>query len=427
MDPRSNPYAPGAGSPPPDLAGRDDLLERVAIALDRIRQGLAAKSVLLVGLRGVGKTVLLNRIRNDADARGFVTIFIEAPEKRSLPAILAGPLRAALLKLDRLAAGGDLAKRGLRALGGFIDAMKIRFGDVEFGVDLGSEPGVADTGDLEHDLADLLATVAAAARERKTALVLFVDELQYVEEDQLAALITALHRCAQQSLPVTLVGAGLPQLIGQTGRAKSYAERLFDFPEVGPLAPDAARQALQAPAARHGVEYTDAALDEILRQTQAYPYFIQEWGQALLAVRRHLADPAVPCRPGHRERDRGTRHQLLPRSPRPADAVGKALPPRDGRTGPGTASLRRHRRQAGRESAGGRAGARDADRQGHGVQPRVRRHRVHGAAVRPFHAPRNAVAVASCAEATSITCRSSPGNAPDAPGRRRSCRAVSPP
>jgi hypothetical protein len=279
MDPRSNPYAPGAGSPPPDLAGRDDLLERVAIALDRIRQGLAAKSVLLVGLRGVGKTVLLNRIRNDADARGFVTIFIEAPEKRSLPAILAGPLRAALLKLDRLAAGGDLAKRGLRALGGFIDAMKIRFGDVEFGVDLGSEPGVADTGDLEHDLADLLATVAAAARERKTALVLFVDELQYVEEDQLAALITALHRCAQQSLPVTLVGAGLPQLIGQTGRAKSYAERLFDFPEVGPLAPDAARQALQAPAARHGVEYTDAALDEILRQTQAYPYFIQEWGK----------------------------------------------------------------------------------------------------------------------------------------------------
>jgi hypothetical protein len=193
--------------------------------------------------------------------------------------MLAGPLRAALLKLDRIAASGDLAKRALRALGGFIDAMKIRFGDVEFGVDLGSEPGVADTGDLEHDLADLLATVAAAARERKTALVLFVDELQYVEEDQLAALITALHRCAQQSLPVTLVGAGLPQLIGQTGRAKSYAERLFDFPEVGPLAPDAARQALQAPAARHGVEYTDAALDEILRQTQAYPYFIQEWGK----------------------------------------------------------------------------------------------------------------------------------------------------
>jgi hypothetical protein len=208
-----------------------------------------------------------------------VTIFIEAPDRRSLPAILAGPLRAALLKLDRLAAGGDLAKRGLRALGGFIDAMKIKFGDVEFGVDLGSEPGIADTGDLEHDLADLLATVAAVTRERKTALVLFIDELQYVEEEQLGALITALHRCAQQSLPVTLVGAGLPQLVGRTGRAKSYAERLFDFPEIGPLAPEAARQTLQTPAARHDVSYTDDALDEILHQTQAYPYFLQEWGK----------------------------------------------------------------------------------------------------------------------------------------------------
>jgi hypothetical protein len=279
MDPRSNPYAPGAGSPPPELAGRDELLERASIALDRIRAGLAAKSLLLVGLRGVGKTVLLNRVRNDAEARGFATIFIEAPEKRSLPAMLAGPLRAALLKLDRLAAGGDLAKRALRALGGFVEAMKVKFGDVEFGVDLGKEPGVADTGDLEHDLTELLATVAAAARERGTALVLFIDELQYVDEDQLAALITALHRCAQQSLPVSLLGAGLPQLIGQTGRAKSYAERLFEFPEVGPLAPEHARAALQAPAARHGVAYTDEALDEIIRQTQAYPYFIQEWGK----------------------------------------------------------------------------------------------------------------------------------------------------
>ena len=279
MDPRANPYAPGAGSPPPELAGRDELIEHAAIALDRIRAGRAAKSLLFVGLRGVGKTVLLNRIRNEAEARGFATIFIEAPEKRSLPAMLAGPLRTALLKLDRLAASGDLAKRGLRALGGFISAMKLKFGDVEFGVDLGTEPGVADTGDLEHDLADLLATVAAAAREKKTALVLFIDELQYVEEEQLAALITALHRCAQRSLPVTLVGAGLPQLVGQTGRAKSYAERLFEFPEVGPLAPDDARTALQSPAARQGVSYTNDALDEILSQTQAYPYFLQEWGK----------------------------------------------------------------------------------------------------------------------------------------------------
>lgn len=279
MDPRVNPYAPGAGSPPPELAGRDDLIERAAVALDRVRAGLAAKSLLLVGLRGVGKTVLLNRIRNDADARGFLTIFMEAPETRSLPALLAGPLRTVLLKLDRLAAGGDLVKRALRTLGGFIGAMKIKYQDLEFGIDLGNEPGAADTGDLEHDLAGLLTAVAEAAREKNTAVVLFIDELQYVEEEQLAALITALHRCAQKSLPVTLVGAGLPQLVGQTGRAKSYAERLFEFPEVGPLSAGAARQALQAPAARHDVAYTDAAMDEILRQTQAYPYFLQEWGK----------------------------------------------------------------------------------------------------------------------------------------------------
>lgn len=279
MDPRINPYAPGAGSPPPDLAGRDDLIERAAIALDRIRGGLAAKSLLLVGLRGVGKTVLLNRMRNDADARGFTTLFIEAPEGRSLPALLAPPLRAALLKLDRLAAGGNLAKRALRALGSFVKAMKVKYQDLEFGIDLGSEPGVADSGDLEYDLAGLLATVGEAARDRRTALVLFVDELQYVEESQLAALITALHRCAQQSLPVTLLGAGLPQLVGQTGRAKSYAERLFDFTEIGPLADEAARQALQVPAAQHSVAYTAEALARILQQTQCYPYFLQEWGK----------------------------------------------------------------------------------------------------------------------------------------------------
>lgn len=279
MDPRVNPYAPGAGSPPPELAGRDDLIERAAVALDRVRAGLAAKSLLLVGLRGVGKTVLLNRIRNDADARGFLTIFMEAPETRSLPALLAGPLRSVLLKLDRLAAGGDLVKRALRTLGGFVGAMKIKYQDLEFGIDLGTEPGAADTGDLEHDLAGLLTAVAEAAREKNTAVILFIDELQYVEDDQLAALITALHRCSQKSLPVTLVGAGLPQLVGQTGRAKSYAERLFEFPEVGPLSDVAARQALQTPAEKHGVAYTDSALDEILRQTHAYPYFLQEWGK----------------------------------------------------------------------------------------------------------------------------------------------------
>lgn len=279
MDPRTNPYAPGAGSPPPELAGRDQIIETAAIALDRMRAGLVARSLMLVGLRGVGKTVLLNRLHNDAAAKGFATVLLEAPEKRSLPALLVPAMRAALLKLDRLAAGSDLAKRALRALGGFVHAMKLKYNDIEFGLDLGVEPGVADTGDLDADLIALFQATAEAAQERSTAVVLFIDELQYVPEPQLAALITALHRCAQLQLPITLVGAGLPQLVGQMGRAKSYAERLFEFTPIGPLPEEAAQLAIVAPAQKHHVTFEQAALDEILRQTQGYPYFLQEWGK----------------------------------------------------------------------------------------------------------------------------------------------------
>jgi AAA ATPase-like protein len=284
MDPRLNPYSPGAGAPPPELAGRDSVIEQAAIALDRIRLGRSAKSMLLVGLRGVGKTVLLNRIRLDAEARGIACVSLEAPEDRSLPALIAPGLRATLLKLDRMEAAGVAATRALRALAGFISAMKVKFGDVEVGLDVDPERGLADSGDLEADLADLLATAGEAAQERKTEIVLIVDELQYVEENQLAALITALHRCAQRQLPVTLVGAGLPQLVAQTGRAKSYAERLFEFPEIGPLVPVAARQALTIPAERLGVKYEDPALASIFEETQGYPYFLQEWGKHAWAV-----------------------------------------------------------------------------------------------------------------------------------------------
>jgi hypothetical protein len=279
MDPRTNPYAPGAGAPPPELAGRDTIIENASIALHRIRSGLVARSLMLIGLRGVGKTVLLNRIRNDAEAEGCATMLLEAPERRSLPALLAPGLRAALLRLDRVAAGGERVRRALRALGGFVQAMKVKYEDIEFGIDLGVEHGVADTGDLDADLSALLQAVGEAARERKTLLAMFVDELQYVAEPQLAALISALHRCAQLQLPVTLIGAGLPQLPGQLGEAKSYAERLFEFVEVGALPDDAARQAIIAPASRAGVAFTAAALDEILRQTGGYPYFLQEWGK----------------------------------------------------------------------------------------------------------------------------------------------------
>ena len=279
MDPISNPYAPGAGTPPPELAGRDEVRETVRIATERIRRGLPAKSVLMVGLRGVGKTVLLDRMRDDAEAGGMQTIRIEAPEGRSLPAMLAPQLRIALLRLSRNEKAKDLARRALRALAGFANALKVKYEDIEVGLDFEPEPGLADNGDLEHDLQALFETVGVAAQRGGTALVSFVDELQYVPEEQLAALITALHRTAQRALPITLVGAGLPQLRGLTGKAKSYAERLFQFPEIGPLSSPAAKTALVKPAAALKVKFENDALDLILKKTQCYAYFLQEWGK----------------------------------------------------------------------------------------------------------------------------------------------------
>lgn len=279
MDPVYNPYSPGAGSPPPELAGRDELIESARIALERARLRFPAKSLLLVGLRGVGKTVLLDHIREQAEKSEIHTIRIEAPEKRSLPALLAPQLRQALLRLSRQDKARDLAQRGLRALAGFAKALKVKYDDIEVGLDFDPEPGLADNGDLEHDLQDLLDAAGAAAEAAGTALALFIDELQYVDEDELAALITALHRSAQRRHPVVLVGAGLPQLRGRMGRAKSYAERLFNFPEIGPLSPAAARQALVKPAESQKVFFEEPALVRILKETQGYPYFLQEWGK----------------------------------------------------------------------------------------------------------------------------------------------------
>ncbi len=279
MDPVRNPFAPGAGTPPPELAGRDDLRETVRIALERVRLGLPTKSILMIGLRGVGKTVLLDRMRDDAEGEGIQTVRIEAPEGRSLPAMLAPQLRQALLRLSRNAQAKALSQRALRALAGFALALKVKYHDIEVGVDFDPEPGLADNGDLEHDLQALLETVGAAAKKAGTALAMFVDELQYVEESQLAALITALHRAAQRRLPIVLLGAGLPQLRGQMGLAKSYAERLFDFPEIGPLNEADARIAIAKPAKDEGVDINEDALRSIVRTTQGYPYFLQEWGK----------------------------------------------------------------------------------------------------------------------------------------------------
>jgi AAA ATPase domain len=288
MNPRENPFAPGAGTTPPELAGRDKVIEDVAVALHRIRNGLSAKSVLMVGLRGVGKTVLLNRLKNDAEAEGIVCAQFESLENRNLPAMIVPTLRAALLKLDRVAGAvntaGNAVAKAAKTLGSFISAAKFKYDDMEFGFDLGKEVGVADTGDLDYDLSDLFQSIGIAAKEKQTAVVLFIDELQYVPAKQLASLITALHACAQKKLPISLVGAGLPQLVGNVGKAKSYAERLFDFPLIGALTDAAAIEALQRPVAGHQVEFTQEAVNEILHQTKGYPYFLQEWGSHAWAV-----------------------------------------------------------------------------------------------------------------------------------------------
>jgi hypothetical protein len=278
MDPIRNPYAPGAGTPPPELSGRDELRERVHIAIERVRLGRASKSVLIIGLRGVGKTVLLDHMRLRAERDGHYSVRIEAPEERSLPGILAPQLRQALIKLSRFEKAKDLSHRALRALAGFAK-LKVKYNDLEVGLDFEPEPGLADNGDLESDLQDLLVAVGEAARAADSTFILFIDELQHVPEDQLAHLISALHKTAQLSLPVTLVGAGLPQLTGQMGKAKSYAERLFDFPFVGALTPEQARDALAIPAAAEGVDFEPAAIDYIVSETQGYPYFLQEWGK----------------------------------------------------------------------------------------------------------------------------------------------------
>ena len=279
MDPIRNPYAPGAGTQPPELAGRHEVRETARITLERTKIGRPSKSMLMVGLRGVGKTVLLDRIREDAEANGIYALRIEAPENRSLPSILAPQLRRALLKLSNRKAARMLAQRALRGLAGFASALKVKYEDIEVGLDFDPEPGLADNGDLETDLQDLFEAVGEAAKAGGSCLTLFVDEIQYVQEDELAALITALHRTAQRRLPVTMVGAGLPQVRGRMGKAKSYAERLFDFPDIGPLSPEDAKLAIAKPAQDEGVEIETSALDAIVTQTQCYPYFLQEWGK----------------------------------------------------------------------------------------------------------------------------------------------------
>lgn len=276
MDRRNNPYAPGAGLQPPALAGRDRLIEDASIDLDRLLAGRATKGTMLLGLRGVGKTVLLNRLHGIAESKGLKTGRIEAPERGTFPQLLAPQLRQILYALDLQAAAGHQLRRAVGALRNFIGAFNIKVGDVEFGIK--PTPGRADTGNIEQDLPDLIVSVAEAAQQHRCAIALFLDEVQYLSPNELSALVLACHETAQRNLPFMFIGAGLPQIAALAGNAKSYAERLFNYPQMGPLDPAAAEAALVLPAETEGVRFQNTAVTEILRATEGYPYFLQEWG-----------------------------------------------------------------------------------------------------------------------------------------------------
>lgn len=278
MDQVRNPYVPGAGTPPPELAGRDQLLDEARIALERVRAGRPTRSLILVGLRGVGKTVLLVRIAEMARELGFGAALIEAHEGKDFPALIVPEIRRLLLELDRMAAAKAMARKALGALRSFVRNVKISVSDVEFGLSIDPEPGVADSGDLEHDLGDLMIAVGQAAKAAAKPICILVDELQYLSEKEFGALIMGVHKLNQLNLPLIFIGAGLPQILALAGESKSYAERLFLFPPVGALEPADAREALVKPARQGGGDYGKEALEEILRLTERYPYFLQQWG-----------------------------------------------------------------------------------------------------------------------------------------------------
>lgn len=278
MDHLKNPYSPGAGAPPSELVGREAILEKADILLGRIKIRKPEKSLLMTGLRGVGKTVLLVEIQRRAEELGYRTIFIEAHEDKSLGLLLAPYLRTLLYGLDRIAGIGNRARKALSVLRGFIGTLKITYGDISIGLDIEPELGSADSGDIEIDLPQLLVAVGEAALDTNSAIAILVDEIQYLSQKELGALIMAMHKLQQRQLPVLLIGAGLPVLPGLAGESKSYAERLFNFPDIGELSKVDAYKALRDPALKVGVDFEERALEKIYEMTVGYPYFLQEWG-----------------------------------------------------------------------------------------------------------------------------------------------------
>ncbi|WP_132663604.1 ATP-binding protein [Rhizobium sp. PP-CC-3G-465] len=276
MDEVRNPFAPGAGTQPPELAGRDGIISEARIALQRAVRGRSSRSQMLLGLRGVGKTVLLNRIQEMAEDEDHLTSFIEAPESNRIVDLLYPRLVQVLRKLSTTERARASAHSGMRALRSFASAFKIEIGDISLSVD--PESGTADSGNLEFDLSDLFLKIGEAAKSAGRAWTLLIDEVQYLSSDDLSALIVALHRANQKALPILFFGAGLPQAAALSGEAKSYAERLFTYPTVGALNAADAQAAIRGPVEEEGETITDDAIRNIVVKTQGYPYFLQEWG-----------------------------------------------------------------------------------------------------------------------------------------------------
>jgi hypothetical protein len=277
LDSVRNPYAPGAGTPPPELAGRSDIIDAGITALRRVAIGRPTQSLILVGLRGVGKTVLLNRLNEEAEAAGFKAALIEAHEGKKLPELIAPTLRSILYSMSIVESAKELARRGLRGLKGFMSGLHIDIKDIDFGLSMDAESGLADSGDIEADLPDLIVAIGEAAKAARKPVALLLDELQYLAPGEFSALIMAMHKVSQKQLPIIMIGAGLPQILGLAGNSKSYAERLFRFPDIGALTKEEATQAIQRPAIMEGAAFTAEAIDAILHVTERYPYFLQQW------------------------------------------------------------------------------------------------------------------------------------------------------
>lgn len=280
MDPRRNPYTPNAGARPPALVGRDEQIDAFDVLLHRLELGRPQQSMIITGLRGVGKTVLLGALRDKALERGWITVDAEVSKNSDFADRMARYARRALFELSRKERWRE---RG-RAAAAVVKSFTLTFnldGSLAAALDADPAKGRADSGDLADDMTDLLVALGEAAEETGTGVVFLFDEIQYLSVEQFEALIAALHKTVQRALPITFVGAGLPQIPKLAGEAKSYSERLFIFPVIGRLQPMEARDALVVPAADEGVAIESEASDAVVAYTEGYPYFIQEYGKVL--------------------------------------------------------------------------------------------------------------------------------------------------